>query len=148
MARRPVHKISVADVEYIAFRLAQELMGWDEPIPDFDTRYPHRLESCVGLPFQKFSRRQLYAGIEGKAAILFYLMIKNHPFQNGNKRIAVATLLYFLHLHNRWLQVDSQELYNFAKWVASSNPKVKDETMKAIQGFIKSSQILTAKCAE
>ena len=64
-------------------------------------------------------------------------MIKNHPFQNGNKRIAITTLMYFLFKNRKWLKVDNQELYNFAKWVAESNSKLKNETVKAIEKFIK-----------
>ena len=63
-------------------------------------------------------------------------MIKNHPFQNGNKRIAMATLFYFLYKNEKWLRVDNQELYNFAKWVAASNPKLKEPTILAVQKFI------------
>ena len=37
--------ITVADVEYLAFRLAQEGLSFDEPIPDFSTRVPNVLES-------------------------------------------------------------------------------------------------------
>src|SRR3989338_6179664 len=118
--------ISITEVEYVAHRLAQETMGWDEPIPDFDSRFPRILESCLAVPFQSFGRRKLYKGLIGKASTLFYLMIKNHPFQNGNKRIAVTTLLYFLYKNKKWLEVDNQELYNFAKWVAESNAKLKN----------------------
>ncbi len=88
------------------------------------------------MPFQRFSGKQLYEGLIGKASVLFYLMVKNHPFQNGNKRIAMTTMLYFLMKNGKWLRVDQQELYNFAKWVAESNPKLKDETIKAIEKFI------------
>lgn len=137
MARVAIKRVTMADVEYVAHRLARSLMEWNEPIPDFDTRYPGRLESCVKTPFQTFARRSLYKGLKGKAAALFYLMIKNHPFQNGNKRIAIATLLDFLYLNRRWVEVDNEELYNFAKWVAASNPKLKDETVKAIERFIR-----------
>lgn len=128
--------ISIAEVEYVAHTLAKELMSWDEPIPDFRTRFPGRLESCLMAPFQTFEKKQLYAGFTTKAAILFYLMVKNHPFQNGNKRIAVTTLLYFLHKNKKWLKVDEVELYNFAKWVAESNPKLRKETVKAVEKFI------------
>ena len=72
--------------------------------------------------------------------MLFYLMIKNHPFQNGNKRIAMTTLFVFLYLNRKWLKVDSKELYNFAVWVAQSPAKLKDETVKAIEksaGFLR-----------
>jgi len=89
------------------------------------------------MPFQSFSGKKLYKSLNEKAAILFYLMIKNHPFQNGNKRIAMTALFYFLYKNKRWLKVDNQELCNFAKWVAASNPKLKTETIAAIQKFIK-----------
>jgi len=47
MARPVIHKLTIAEVEYIAFSLAQELMEYGEPIPPFDTRYPEKLESCL-----------------------------------------------------------------------------------------------------
>ena len=46
--------ITVKVVEYIAVTLAQEMLEFDEPIPDFATRYPNRLESCLANPFQNF----------------------------------------------------------------------------------------------
>jgi hypothetical protein len=39
--------ITVKEVEYIAFRLAKELLSFNEPIPDFSTRFPNILESCL-----------------------------------------------------------------------------------------------------
>lgn len=129
--------ITIAEVEYVAFRLAQRLMGLNEPIPSFGSRFPNILESCLIVPFQKFGKKVFYQGLMEKAAILFYLMIKNHPFENGNKRIAMTTLFFFLHKNKKWMKVDNQELYNFAKWVAASNPKLKDETVMAIEKFIK-----------
>ena len=128
--------LSIVEVEYIAFSLAKEFMEWDEPIPAFGTRFPNVLESCVIVPFQKFDGKNLYKGLIEKAAILFYLMVKNHPFKNGNKRIAMTALLSFLHKNKKWLEVDNQELYNFAKWVAESHPKFKDQTISAIEKFI------------
>lgn len=125
----------MTDVEYVAHSLARETLDWDEPIPDFSTRFQHSLERCIAAPFQSFGGKQLYPGLLKKAAVLFYLMIKNHPFQNGNKRIAMTTTFYFLHKNKKWLRVDNQELYNFAKWVAESNPKLKQATMGAIETF-------------
>ncbi len=129
--------LSVIEIEYVAHSLAKKMMSWDEPIPDFGTRFPNKLESCLAVPFQTFGRRLLYKGLLGKASVLFYLMVKNHPFENGNKRIAMTTLFYFLHKNKKWMKVDNQELYNFAKWVAESNPKLKDETVSAIHKFIR-----------
>jgi len=131
-----IKSLSIGEVEYIAFRLARELMDYSEPIPDFTTRYPNALESCLAMPFQTFSKKPLYKGIIGKAAILFYLMVKNHPFQNGNKRIAMTTLFVFLYKNKKWLKVDPKELYNFSVWIAQSNPKLKRNTVQAIETFI------------
>lgn len=132
-----IKSLSFKEVEYIAFRLARELMTYDEPIPDFETRFPNILESCLIVPFQQFERKSLYKGLIKKAAILFYLMIKNHPFQNGNKRVAMTTLFVFLHQNKKWLRVDPKELYNFAVWVAQSPAKLKKETVEATGHFLK-----------
>lgn len=129
--------VTIKEAEYIAFRLAKETLSFNEPIPEFSTRFPNILESCLAVPFQTFSGKSLYQGILAKSSMLFYLMIKNHPFQNGNKRIAMTTMFVFLYLNKKWLKVDTQELYNFTVWVASSNPKLKDETLRAIEKFFK-----------
>ncbi len=129
--------ITVKEVEYIAFRLARERLAFDEPIPDFSTRFPNVLESCLATPFQSFAKRSLYPTLVSKAAMLFYLLIKNHPFQNGNKRIATTTLFVFLYRNGKWLKADTQELYNFTVWVAQSPRTVKDETVKAAEKFLK-----------
>lgn len=129
-------EISLAEVELVAFKLANALLKYNEPIPEFGTRFPNILESCLKTPFQKFSGKYLYEGLVQKTAVLFYLMIKNHPLKNGNKRIAMMTMLYLLHKNKKWLEVDNQVLYNFAKWVASSDPSVKDATIQAVKKFL------------
>lgn len=129
--------ISITEVERIAHQLAQRLLEYDEPIPSFSSRFPNILEGCLVAPFQQFSSREVYHGLIGKGAILFYLLVKNHPFQNGNKRIAITTLFVFLYKNKKWLQVNNQELYNFAVWVAGSPAKLKDEVVLGIEKFIK-----------
>jgi death-on-curing family protein len=129
--------ITIKEVEYLAFRLAKEHLSFDEPIPDFSTRFPHILESSLITPFQKFDGKALYPSLVSKAAILFYLMIKNHPFQNGNKRIALTTILVFLHSNNKWLKADQQELYNFTIWVAQSPSQLKNEVVAGIEKFFR-----------
>ena len=131
-----IKRINIETVKFIAYTLAKKTIDWDQPIPDFETRYPNILESCIIVPFQKFDKKSLYKGLLGKAAMLFYLLIKNHPFQNGNKRLAITTLLVFLYLNNKWLETDKTSLYNFAVWVAQSPAELKDETVKAIEKFI------------
>ena len=98
-----IKRIALAEVELISYTLAKEFLEFHEPIPEFSSRFPNILESCLAVPFQRFSNRTFYKGLTGKAAILFYLLVKNHPFQNGNKRIAMTTLMVFLHRHQKWL---------------------------------------------
>ena len=129
--------LAIIEVEYTAFRLAEKFMTWDEPIPNFGSRFPNILESCLDQPFIRFSKKDLYRGLAGKASILFYLIIKNHPFQNGNKRIAVMSLLYFLSKNSKWLNIDNVSLYNFARNIAKSNPKSSEKIILYIQSFIK-----------
>ena len=133
-----MQRIFLEEVEYIAFRLAKELLAFDEPIPDFSTRRAHILESCLITPFQRFSGKALYRSLVSRAGVLFYLLIKNHPFQNGNKRIALTTLLVFLHKNDKWLTVDARELYTFTVWVAQSPAQLKDEVVMGIEKFISS----------
>lgn len=131
--------LKVEHVEEISYQMAQRQMAWDEPIPDFGSRYPGKLESCMVQSFQTFGKRDLYPGLVKKTAILFYLMIKNHPFLNGNKRIAVTTMITFLIINKKWLNVTNEELYGIAVWVAKSNPKTKEGVVIAIENFIERS---------
>jgi len=131
-----VKRIGLDHIKDIAHQLAIATMNWDEPIPAFETRFPKVLESCIATPFQTYNRKELYQGHFGKAAILFYLLIKNHPFQNGNKRIAVTTLLIFLLLNKYWLKIQPAKLYNLAIWVAESDPEVKDAVVAGVADLV------------
>lgn len=133
--------ITIEEVEEIAFGLAKEQMSWDEPIPDFGTRYPGKLESCLASAFQTFGKRDLYPSLVDKASILFYMMIKNHPFLNGNKRIAVTTLLTFLYLNKKWLSVSNEEIYEMAVSVAKSAPKLRRGIMELTKDFVEKNLI-------
>lgn len=129
--------LTVKEVEHLAFKLAQLHMEWGEPIPDFDIRSPGVLESCLANAFQTFGQRDLYPTLADKAAIVFYQLIKNHPFINGNKRIAVTSLLVLLHLNDRWLEVTNDQLYQLSVWVAQSPAESKDGVVLGIKDFIR-----------
>jgi death on curing protein len=128
-------KLSLAAAEYIAHQLANELFAaFDEPMPEFGTRYPGRLESCLEQPFQTYNGKDLYGkDICSKASVLFYLVIKNHPFENGNKRMAVTLTLVFLFINGYWIKAEPEELYDVALDVARSKPNQKDAIMDALK---------------
>jgi len=129
-------QLNISDVEFLAFFLAQEFLKWGEPIPEFNSRYPDRLESCLQVPFQSFGGHSPYPTPIDKASILFYLMNKSHPFQNGNKRIAMTTLMVFLYKNNLWLTVDENVFYRFARDIAASEAQQKDQTVNLIKMFL------------
>ncbi len=131
-----IKAVSIKEIEQVAYKLARQTLLYDEPIPGFETRFPNILESCIAVPFQRFERKSLYKTLPKKAAALFYLMIKNHPFQNGNKRIAMTTLLYFLYKNTKWLRVNDKKLYVFAVWLAESPAELKDDVLSAAERFI------------
>jgi len=132
-----IKQITVREIEYVVYRMAKELMEWNEPIPAFGTRFPNVLESCLKQPFSTFGKKNLYRGLAEKGAILFYLLIKNHPFENGNKRIAIAVLFYFLYKNGKWFVLSNEILYLFAKEVAASDPKKKQEVQEGIIRFLR-----------
>jgi len=132
-----IQRISLPEVKHIAFRLAQEHLGFNEPIPDFSTRFRGILESCLEVPFQAFYGQVPYRSLLTKASILFYLLIKNHPFQNGNKRIAVTTLLIFLRKNRKWLRVDQHEFHRFTVWIAAGKAGDKDYALMTIEAFLR-----------
>jgi death-on-curing family protein len=95
-----------------------------EPMTHFGKHDRGLLESALNNPRQTFGGKDLYPTLSKKAAILYYSLIKNHPFENGNKRTATAALLVFLHINNRWVSGTGQGtedyLVELAKRVAAS----------------------------
>lgn len=130
-------RLTVEEVKYMSHSLVRRTMAQKEPIPEFESRFPNILEECAGAPYQTYGDKQLYRTLIDKVAILFYLMIKNHPFENGNKRVAVTTLLFVLWREGKWIKVSPIELYNFSRWIAASPPKLKDDVVNAIKRFIR-----------
>ena len=60
----------------------------------------HNFKSIINDIYQTFNGNDVYPSIEEKAANLLYLIVKNHPFIDGNKRIAATIFIYFLQINN------------------------------------------------
>lgn len=130
--------IKPEDFEAICFNLARDWMDYDQPIPNYSTRDSALLESALGLPSQTFDGKLLYPTLTEQAAVLFYSMIKNHPFQNGNKRIATVTLWVFLAINYKWLAISAQKMYELAMGVSESEPKNRDAIIQNIINILNS----------
>lgn len=70
----------------------------------FGRAHHSSLDSCINAIYQTFDGKDVYPSLQEKAANLLYLLTKNHPFVDGNKRIAASIFLYFLN--------KNQVLYN------------------------------------
>ncbi len=57
------------------------------------------LESIIGNIYQSFAEQDIYKSIEEKGANFLYLIVKNHVFADGNKRIAATLFIYFLNFY-------------------------------------------------
>lgn len=93
-------------------------------------------ESSVNQIYQTFGGNDCYPTLEEKAAMLLYLITKNHSFSDGNKRIAASCFLYFLEKNgilykNNLPIIDNGTLFALTILIAESNPK-EMETMKQI----------------
>lgn len=131
-----IQKVTIEEVEHFCYLSASDMFKNSEHLPAFDSRYKGVLESCLNQPFQSINGSELYPFIYKKASILFYLCIKNHPFLDGNKRIAVFILLLFLHKNKLNLMATDEDIYNIAVNVAKSETKKNEETIKNIEDFL------------
>ena len=122
--------LTIEDFEYLCFDFTREILSFEEPIPDYSTRINSLLESALGSPRQSFDKKLLYPTLTLQATILFYSLIKNHAFQNGNKRIAVMSCLVFLSLNEKWSSIPPTKLYKLACEVSESDPKDREGVLK------------------
>ena len=101
----------------------------------------YNLDAIISVGYrvnQTFDKKELYPGIEEKSSMLLYLIIKNHSFIDGNKRIAASIFLWFLAINsflfnnNGSKRITDNELVALCLMIASSNPKEKDLIIKVI----------------
>ena len=99
-------------------------------------------KSSIGQIYQTFDGLELYPSTEEKAAMLLYLVTKNHSFSDGNKRIAATLFLWFLN-NNRILyredgskRIADNTLVALTLMIAESRPEEKDVMVKVVVNLI------------
>ena len=99
------------------------------------------LSSIIDNIYQTFDNNEVYKSIEEKAANFLYLIVKNHVFIDGNKRIAATLFIYFLNYYDILLKngnriIDNNTLTALTLLIAQSNPKEKDILIDLIMNFL------------
>ncbi len=99
-------------------------------------------KSSIGQIYQTFDGNDLYPSVEEKAAMLLYLVTKNHSFSDGNKRIAATLFLWFLNNNGILYREDGSKriadntLVALTLMIAESKPEEKDVMVKVVVNLI------------
>ena len=99
-------------------------------------------KSAIGQIRQSFGEQELYPTFEEKAAMLLYLVIKNHAFVDGNKRIAAACFLLFLQQNQclystqHTLMVSNEALASLTLFIAASKSEEMDTVKRLIVSIL------------
>ena len=99
------------------------------------------LESIIGNIYQSFAGQDIYKSIEEKGANFLYLIVKNHVFTDGNKRIAATLFIYFLNFYGILYKdgkqtIDNNTLTALTLLIAESNPKEKEVIIDLVMNFL------------
>jgi len=126
--------INILKEKLIEKKEASELFGAE--------RQGKMLDGLIGNLYQTFNDIELYSNIEIKAANLLYLIIKDHPFTDGNKRIASFIFIYFLEKNNYLYKETGEKKINdnaltaLALLIAISKPNEKEIMINLITNLL------------
>jgi death-on-curing protein len=126
---QPVAFLSVDDVLLVHRRVIEEFGG------DSVLRDRGLLESAVAMPQSTFGGKDLHSGLAGKAAAYHFHLCSNHPFVDGNKRVAVAAAELFLLINGHELSANDDEIEKLTLGVASGKLS-KDQVVEFFEKFL------------
>lgn len=104
-------------------------------------------KSSIGQIYQTFDGNDLYPSVEEKAAMLLYLVVKNHSFTDGNKRIAAMLFIWFMHRNDILYSTDGHKriadntLVALTLLIAESRPEEKDVIVKVLVNLINKNNV-------
>lgn len=130
------------EVKTIIATLKDNLIEKKEASEIFGNEKADELDGIIGNLYQTFGGVELYESIEDKATHLLYLIIKDHPFTDGNKRIASFLFVYFLdkcdylYKENGEKKINDNALTTLTLLIASSNPNEKDILIKLVKHLL------------
>ncbi len=130
------------DAKRVIQEIKKELMAKKEAADLFGQESGEKFKGILGNVYQTFGKKELYPSLEEKAAHLLYFAIKDHPFIDGNKRIASFLFVYFLDKNNYLYRsfgekrINDNGLTALSLLIAVSDPKEKEVLIKIITNLL------------
>ena len=134
-------KLDTRRIEYEECVKIINKLKFNEQSKIFAIERDEGLKSIIGNIYQSFANRDIYRSIEEKAANFLYLIVKNHVFIDGNKRIAATLFIYFLNYYGILYKenkqvIDNNTLTALTLLIAESNPKEKEVLIDLVSNFL------------
>jgi prophage maintenance system killer protein len=123
-------------------KLGEQYMTAGQPAALFGIEKDESFQGILGALYQTFDGKELYESVEEKAAHMLYFAIKDHPFTDGNKRIAAFLFVWFLDANGVLYAKDGRKrigdnaLVALSLLIAESDPTEKDIIVKVIVNLI------------
>lgn len=136
LKKKAAFKLTYPDAMKAILFLKSDLLSREEATPLFAYERDKGLESILHNIEQTFEGEPLYKSIEEKAAHLFYFVIKDHPFTDGNKRIGSFLFLLYLNLQNTPAKLNENGLLALALLIAQSDPSQKEVMIHLITNIL------------
>ncbi len=135
-------ELKYEDAVNVINEIKKKLLHKKEASNLFGQESEGKFKGILGSIYQTFAGKELYSSLEEKAAHLLYFIIKDHPFVDGNKRIAAFLFIYFLDKNNFLYRTNGEKKINenalttLALLIAISDPKEKEKIIKIITNLI------------
>lgn len=140
--KKSAYKLEYTEVKTLLSELQSELIKKGEATKLFANEKANELSGIVGNLYQTFGGNELYPSIEDKATHLLYFVIKDHPFNDGNKRSGAFLFIFFLdkcdYLYklNGEKKINENALVTLTLLIASSDPQDKEILVKLVKHLI------------
>lgn len=130
--KRITYEECIDVIEQMPFKKSSDIFGIERD---------KGLESVINNVYQTFDNQEIYPSIEEKACNLLYLIVKDHVFVDGNKRIGATLFLYFLNSYNLLIKdnkntINPSTLVAITLFVAQSNPREKDVVIDLLMNML------------
>ena len=135
-------RLDYKETAQVILRVKKELVIQKRASNLFGQEYDGKIKGIIGNIYQTFAKKELYPSLEEKAAHLLYFTVKDHPFIDGNKRIASFLFVYFLD-KNKYLyrasgekKINDNALTALTLLIAISDPVEKEKMVRIITNLL------------